>query len=208
MSKISTGFVLNPEEFGDIQTREIFGRGTKNRGLYYVDDVATSQILAVACALLLLWMDAVTYAVYLLNRLPSRVLDFQTPMQVLTHHISASSMLTLSPKVFGCVIYVHLHQNKRSKQDPCALRCVFLGFSTHQKGYRCYHRATRRLYVSIDVTFIKNEMFFSDTPNHVLQGETSSEGHKWLDLQGKVILDSLIHWSNLPNLLHQSNLLH
>ncbi|KAI5328342.1 hypothetical protein L3X38_027739 [Prunus dulcis] len=100
------------------------------------------QILAAAHALLLgalvpkgFWMDDVTYAVYLLNRLPSRVLDFQTPMQVLTHHLSASSMLTLSPKVFGCVFYVHLHHNQRSKLDPCALYYVFLGFSAHQKGY-------------------------------------------------------------------------
>ncbi|KAI5328427.1 hypothetical protein L3X38_027824 [Prunus dulcis] len=29
----------------DIQTRGIFGRGTKNGGLYYVDDVATSRVL-------------------------------------------------------------------------------------------------------------------------------------------------------------------
>ncbi|CAL2270507.1 unnamed protein product [Prunus armeniaca] len=105
------------------------------------------QILAAAHALLLgasvpkrFWIDVVTYAVYLLNHLPSRVLDFQTPMQ-----------------------------NQSSKLDPCALRCVFLGFSPHQKGYRCYHPATQRLY-----------------------GETSSEGHNWLDLQGGVVLDSLI----------------
>ncbi|CAL8167941.1 unnamed protein product [Prunus armeniaca] len=46
------------------------------------------QILVVARALLLgasvpkrFWMDYVTYIVYRLNRLPSRVLDFQTPMQ-------------------------------------------------------------------------------------------------------------------------------
>ncbi|CAL8119745.1 unnamed protein product [Prunus armeniaca] len=45
------------------------------------------QILAATLALQLgasvpkrFWMDAVTYAVYLLNLLPSRVLDFQTPM--------------------------------------------------------------------------------------------------------------------------------
>ncbi|VVA34846.1 PREDICTED: Retrovirus-related Pol poly from, partial [Prunus dulcis] len=78
------------------------------------------QILAAAGAPLLgasvpkqLWMDVVTCAVYLLNRLPSRILDIQTPMQVLNHHIYASSMLTLSPKVFDCVVYVHLHQNQR-----------------------------------------------------------------------------------------------
>ncbi|CAL8155428.1 unnamed protein product [Prunus armeniaca] len=132
----------------DIQTREIFGRGTKKGGLYYVDDVATNQgvlhettrpqtaqqngiieskngqILIVARALLLgasvskrFWMDALIYAVYLLNHLPSRVLDFRTPMQV-----------------FGCVFYVHLDQNQ-SKVDVYALCCVFLDFSPHQKGY-------------------------------------------------------------------------
>ncbi|XP_021804776.1 uncharacterized protein LOC110749062 [Prunus avium] len=253
----------------DIQTREIFGRGTKKGGLYYVDDVATSrvlrdalrvrwfvlfvddctrmmwlygmkkksegvlhettcpqtpqqngvaerkngQILAAALALLLgasvpnqFWMDDVTYAVYLFNRLPSRVLDFQTPMQVLTHHISAFFMLTLSPKVFGCVTYVLLHQNQRSKLDPCALRCVFLGFSPHQKGYRCYHPATRCLYVSMDVTFIKDEMFFSDTPKHVIQGETSSEGHNWLNLQGGVVLDSLIQREEPTKLVEPAEL--
>ncbi|CAL8167744.1 unnamed protein product [Prunus armeniaca] len=144
-------------------------------------------ILTAAHALLLgasvpkrFWMDVVTYAVYLLNRLPSQVLDFQTPMQV-----------------FGCVVYVHLHQNQSSKLDPCALRCVFLGFSPHQKGYRCYHPTTQRLYVSMDVTFVEDQMFFSNTPEHVLQGETSSEGHNWLDLQGGVVLDSLIQREEL-----------
>ncbi|CAL8999864.1 unnamed protein product [Prunus brigantina] len=50
--------------------------------------------------------------------------------------------------------------------DPCVLRCVFLGFSPHQKGYRCYHPATRHLHVSMDVTFIEDDMFFFDTPEH------------------------------------------
>ncbi|CAL8152793.1 unnamed protein product [Prunus armeniaca] len=39
---------------------------------------------------------------------------------------------------------------------------------------------------------IWDEVFFSDTPEHVLQGETSSERHNWLDLLGGVVLDSLI----------------
>ncbi|BBH09453.1 hypothetical protein Prudu_021956 [Prunus dulcis] len=71
-----------------------FGRGTKKGGLYYVDDVGgvterkNGQILAAAYVLLLgesvpkrFWMDVVNYGVYLLNRLPSRVLDVQTPVQ-------------------------------------------------------------------------------------------------------------------------------
>ena len=30
------------------------------------------------------WLEAVTYVVYVINRMPSRVVDFRTPLQVLT----------------------------------------------------------------------------------------------------------------------------
>ncbi|CAL2271706.1 unnamed protein product [Prunus armeniaca] len=67
---------------------------------------------------------------------------------------------------------VHLHKNQRSKLDPYALRCVFVGYATHQKGYRCYHPHTRRTYVTLDVTFLESELFFHDpSSNSTLQGE-------------------------------------
>ncbi|CAL2257035.1 unnamed protein product [Prunus armeniaca] len=77
------------------------------------------------------------------------------------------------------------------------LSVVSFWVSPHQKGYRCYHPATRCLYVFMDVTFVEDEMFFSDTPEHVLQGKTSSEGHSWLDLQRGEVLDSLIQRKEL-----------
>ena len=88
------------------------------------------------------WSDAVSTAVHLLNRLPSKVLNFKTPLQVLGSHVSLPTNLMLHPRVFGCVAYVHLHKNQRTKLEPCAHRCLFLGYVVHQKGYRCYDPST------------------------------------------------------------------
>ena len=44
-----------------------------------------------------------------------------------------------------------------------------MGYSSTQKGYKCYHPPTRKLYVSADVTFVENKTYFS---TH-LQGELS-----------------------------------
>ncbi|RVW32439.1 Retrovirus-related Pol polyprotein from transposon TNT 1-94 [Vitis vinifera] len=47
------------------------------------------------------WADAVTTAVHLLNRMPSKVLDFQTPLQALSGYIAVPAILMLPPRVFG-----------------------------------------------------------------------------------------------------------
>ncbi|CAL8152255.1 unnamed protein product [Prunus armeniaca] len=122
------------------------------------------------------WDDAVVTVVHLINRMPSGVLNFKTPLQVLAQNGPLPSVLVLTPRIFGCVAFIHLHKNQRSKLDPCALRCVFLGYATHQKGYRCYHPPTRGTYVTLDVTFLESEMFFYDpASNSTLQGEIRSE---------------------------------
>nr|XP_028948916.1 uncharacterized protein LOC114821153 [Malus domestica] len=79
------------------------------------------------------WPDAITYAVYVINRMPSRVVEFRTPLQVLTEHVLVVSTNTLTPRVFGCVAYVHIHKIHRSKLDPCAFRCVFVGLHPTRK---------------------------------------------------------------------------
>ena len=101
------------------------------------------------------WDDAITKVVYLLNCMPSKVLQFKTPLQVLFEHVSLPTILLILPQIFGCVTFIHLHKNQRTKLDPCAICCIFLGYATYQKGYRCYHPATKRTYVTMDVTFLE-----------------------------------------------------
>ncbi|CAL2227071.1 unnamed protein product [Prunus armeniaca] len=108
---------------------------------------------------------------------------------VLAQHRPLPSVLVLTPRIFGCVAFVHLHKNQRSKLNPCALRCVFVGYATHQKGYRCYHHHTRRTYVTLDVTFLESELFFHDSSsNSTLQGEIRSEEQNWSNLENEEIL--------------------
>jgi hypothetical protein len=53
--------------------------------------------------------------------------------------------------MFGYIAYVHVPDEKRSKLDPKADKCIFIGYSSEQKGYRCFSPFTRKLRVSKDV---------------------------------------------------------
>ncbi|XP_026377919.1 uncharacterized protein LOC113272272 [Papaver somniferum] len=59
------------------------------------------------------WSHGSLTATYLINRLPSRVLEFKSPLEVLKHHQPGIS----HHRVFGCVCYVHLQAKHRDKLD-------------------------------------------------------------------------------------------
>ena len=85
-------------------------------------------------------LEAVLTAAHLINRLPSRILGFKSPMDILsTFYPNLHTTNNLVPRIFGCVAFVHVHNQNRGKLDPRALKCVFVGYSSTQKGYKCYH---------------------------------------------------------------------
>ena len=113
------------------------------------------------------WVDVVSTACFFINRMSSSVLDWTTPFQTLFPH---KSLFPIEPQVFRCTCFVrevHLHV---SKLDPKSLKCIFLGYSRVQKGYRCYCPSLCRYMVSTDVTFLENTPF---SPNqiHTSQGK-------------------------------------
>ena len=108
---------------------------------------------------------------YVINRIPSRVLGCKSPLETLYQFYSdIRSSFNLAPRVFEYTSFVHIHNHNRGKLDLRSLKCVFVGYSSNQKGYKCYHPPTRKLYVSTGVTFVENKPYFS-TP--YLQGELS-----------------------------------
>lgn len=93
---------------------------------------------------------------YLINRLPSRVLKFKSPMEVLKGRKTELSHL----RVFGCTSFVHIQSHNIDKLDPRASKCIFLGYSS-QKGYKCYNPKLQKLVVSKDVKFHETSPYFT-----------------------------------------------
>jgi len=108
------------------------------------------------------WGEATLTDTFFINRLPSQTLDSQSPIQLLNNtfpdfHITSQ----WKPKVFGCVSFVHVPTPNKSKLDPCALKCIFIGYYSTQKGYKCYHPPSKKASISANVTFAENIPYFA-----------------------------------------------
>ena len=104
------------------------------------------------------WAEAVNTAVYIMNRTPTTAIHDVTPEEKYTGTKPDLSHF----KVFGCIAYVHVPDELRRKLDPKAEKCIFVGYSLQQKGYRCYNPVTRELRVSRDVVFDELRSWYSD----------------------------------------------
>ncbi|GJU29238.1 cysteine-rich receptor-like protein kinase 8 [Tanacetum coccineum] len=95
------------------------------------------------------WGDCVTTATYLINWLPSSVIGNVTPYEILLKKKPTYEHL----KVFGCLALVSNPSRTADKFDPRGAPCVFLGYPSHQKGYKFYNLLTHSSFVSRDVVF-------------------------------------------------------
>ena len=109
--------------------------------------------------------DAILTTCYLINSMPTRVLKYDTPFKILEQTFPTLKHLfsSLHPGIFGCTSYVHDHNSTKSKLDPHALKCVFLGCSPSKKGYMCYDPPSKKYLVSLNVTFAENQPYYQHT---------------------------------------------
>ena len=105
------------------------------------------------------WSEAVATTTHLINQTPSKVLDFSTPIDMLSYEFPHVLLKTNLPaKIFGCVVYAHV--NNADKLDHRSLKGIFLGYSTTQKVYKCYHPTSRKILVKTDAKFDEMNMFY------------------------------------------------
>ena len=120
------------------------------------------HILETICALLLsakvpapFWGEVALHVVHTINRIPSPVIQNQTPYECLFgsppeyHHIRS----------FGSACFVLLQLHEHNKLEPRSRLSCFLGYGETQKGYRCYDPVSHHLRISRNVVFWEHRLF-------------------------------------------------
>jgi hypothetical protein len=98
------------------------------------------------------WVDTFLTAIYIINRLPTPVIEFKSPFFKLYHKEPDYQVL----RVFGCKCYPLLHPHGLHKLEYRSKPCLYLGY--HHAGYKCLDPLTNKVYFSRQVVF--NESTF------------------------------------------------
>lgn len=96
-----------------------------------------------------LWAEAISTAVYILNRLPTKSVTDTTPYERWTLKKPTISHL----RVFGCEAFAHILDERGRKMDYKAQKLTFIGYTKGVKGYRLVDMSTRRLSYHRNVVF-------------------------------------------------------
>lgn len=97
------------------------------------------------------------YCCVSLNRLPTKLLNYKTPFEVLYSHPPSLSHI----KTFGCLCYAAC-PNITDKFSPRAIPAVMLGYSLSKKGYILYDIHSKSLFVNRHVVFKEDLFPFKD----------------------------------------------
>lgn len=114
-------------------------------------------LLAHAAMPLKFWDEAFLTAVFLINRLPTKTLDNDTPLSRLYGETPDYTFL----RTFGCACWPNLRPYNSHKLQFRSKRCVFLGYSNSHKGFKCLDPSEGRVYISRDVVFDEHVYPFS-----------------------------------------------
>lgn len=92
---------------------------------------------------------------YLINILPSSSLSNNSPFLFLHFKLSYYKFL----KAFGCSCFPHLRPYNSNKLTMHSKECIFLGYSSNHKGYKCLD-PNGRVFISKYVLFNENKFPF------------------------------------------------
>lgn len=98
------------------------------------------------------WADAAYTAVCFRNRLSTKAVNNQTPLETWSKRKPSVSHL----RIFGCICYIYVPSQKRHKLKEKAKKGIFLSHSSQSKGYRVYNPQFNKFQISRDIVFDEN----------------------------------------------------
>lgn len=121
----------------------------------------------------ILWPKAVKWTFYVLNRCPTIAVKNVTPQEAW----SGMKPSVEHFRVWGCIVHVHIPDQKRSKLDDKSTPCVLLGYSEESKAYRLYNPKTKKMMTSRDVVFEETkEWDWNEDQDHLTEGSLTWNG--------------------------------
>jgi hypothetical protein len=135
--------------------------GSAERKHHHIVEVGLA-LLANASMPLKYWDEAFLTATFLINLLPSKVIDLQSPAEYLLHITPNYDAL----RIFGYACWPNLRPYNKRKLAFHSQQCIFLGYSPMHKGVKCLDVSIGRVYISRDVVFDENVFpFQASNPN-------------------------------------------
>jgi hypothetical protein len=95
------------------------------------------------------WGEAVTTAVFILNRAPTRAVAGKTPYEA--WHGKKPPVHFF--RTFGCLAHVKIVKPNQRKLDDRSKPMVFIGYEENGVNYRVYDPVDKRAHVTRDVVF-------------------------------------------------------
>ncbi|GJY43264.1 ribonuclease H-like domain-containing protein [Tanacetum coccineum] len=105
-----------------------------------------------------MWTECILTATYLINRLPSSVLNEKSPYEMIYKKPPTLSHL----RVFGCLCFATI-VNNHDKLGSRYEKCVMMGYFSYKKGYRLYSLDRHQFIFSRDVKFFESVFPFKDS---------------------------------------------
>jgi hypothetical protein len=86
---------------------------------------------------------------------PCRILEDKTPKEVFTRVKPEIGHMM----IFGCLVYIHVPKEKRTKLEPSGRKDIFVGYNETLKAYWIYILGQRYVEISWDVRFEEDLAF-------------------------------------------------
>nr|GFA95135.1 zinc finger, CCHC-type [Tanacetum cinerariifolium] len=101
------------------------------------------------------WVEVVRYAIYILNRVPTRTLIDKTLYEALYNRKPNLENL----RIFGCIAYAKITIPHLKKLDDRSIPLIYLGVEEGSKACRLYDPLAKKKHVSRDVKFMETKLW-------------------------------------------------